>query len=362
MEYNNDNDTALLAFFCVVFGFLLILGIVFYFVERFKDINYVKMEIRRAYDEEEYYYWRRELHTLYWCLIPGVNPDIVRRFRRFFRRGKHSKPKQSDNIFKLLIPSFLGIAICAVCLMGGTFAWFTASQTTATQTIAAANYSVGVEVFDENNRLVSDNNTIALSKGTYFVKLTATGDATTGYCILNFGDDTEPKYTEQIAKGTSITLNLVVNESVELNITSVWGTYTGERIADRKCTYGTDDSDTNDNTDKKDEQPSAITEQTTENTDADIYTVVSGDTLSGIAGKYKTTVGKLKAYNNLTSDAIQIGQKLNIPPADYEIPKTETTATTAEESEPIPTEPDTTATEQTNNITESDKTVSNTSN
>ncbi len=43
------------------------------------------------------------------------------------------------------------------------------------------------------------------------------------------------------------------------------------------------------------------------------YTVVSGDTLYGIARKYNTTVSEIKSLNNLTSDILRIGQILNIP-------------------------------------------------
>jgi hypothetical protein len=42
------------------------------------------------------------------------------------------------------------------------------------------------------------------------------------------------------------------------------------------------------------------------------YTVKSGDSLSVIAQKYKTTVDSLKRINNLKSDTIRIGQKLII--------------------------------------------------
>ncbi|MCX7825792.1 MAG: LysM peptidoglycan-binding domain-containing protein [Verrucomicrobiae bacterium] len=43
------------------------------------------------------------------------------------------------------------------------------------------------------------------------------------------------------------------------------------------------------------------------------YTVVKGDTLSGIAHKQGTTVTAIKNANNLTSDIIRPGQKLTIP-------------------------------------------------
>jgi LysM repeat protein len=42
------------------------------------------------------------------------------------------------------------------------------------------------------------------------------------------------------------------------------------------------------------------------------HTVVSGDTLSGIARKYNTTIQNIRTLNNLTSDVIRIGQRLNI--------------------------------------------------
>lgn len=45
---------------------------------------------------------------------------------------------------------------------------------------------------------------------------------------------------------------------------------------------------------------------------AQVYTVKSGDTLSTIAKKYSVTVANLKKWNNLNSDLILIGQKLNV--------------------------------------------------
>ena len=43
------------------------------------------------------------------------------------------------------------------------------------------------------------------------------------------------------------------------------------------------------------------------------YTVQKGDNLYNIARKYNTTVNELKKLNNLTSDVLQIGQKLQVP-------------------------------------------------
>ena len=43
------------------------------------------------------------------------------------------------------------------------------------------------------------------------------------------------------------------------------------------------------------------------------YTVQSGDTLSLIAQAFGTSIGKIKEMNNLKSDNLRIGQKLNLP-------------------------------------------------
>jgi LysM repeat protein len=46
---------------------------------------------------------------------------------------------------------------------------------------------------------------------------------------------------------------------------------------------------------------------------ARFHIVKKGDTLYGIAAKYKTTVPQLKKVNKIKGDNLQIGQKLTIP-------------------------------------------------
>ncbi len=43
------------------------------------------------------------------------------------------------------------------------------------------------------------------------------------------------------------------------------------------------------------------------------YIIAPGDTLSGIAQRYKVSLQRLKSHNGLSDNAIRIGQKLNIP-------------------------------------------------
>lgn len=65
-------------------------------------------------------------------------------------------------------------------------------------------------------------------------------------------------------------------------------------------------------------QPSPVRKVTTKKKSSSsggtrTYTIKSGDTLGGIAGKHGTTVAKIKAANGLKSDLIRAGKTLKIP-------------------------------------------------
>lgn len=67
-----------------------------------------------------------------------------------------------------------------------------------------------------------------------------------------------------------------------------------------------------------------IPKKETEIVETEVYTVKSGDTLYSIARKYNLTVDELKKLNNLTSNSLSIGQKLNVSSPETD---TETTYT-----------------------------------
>lgn len=62
-----------------------------------------------------------------------------------------------------------------------------------------------------------------------------------------------------------------------------------------------------------------------------VYSVVSGDSLSVIAKRFNTTVDAIRSLNKLTTDVIYVGQKLSIP-------TTEPVPAPAPESEPVETQ------------------------
>jgi len=55
------------------------------------------------------------------------------------------------------------------------------------------------------------------------------------------------------------------------------------------------------------------TDKTITETNYEVYTVVSGDTLYSIASRYGVSVDDIKTLNNLTSNNLSIGQRLQIP-------------------------------------------------
>jgi LysM repeat protein len=64
---------------------------------------------------------------------------------------------------------------------------------------------------------------------------------------------------------------------------------------------------------KKEVKPQTPKKEPIKKASAKVHIVKKGDTLYGLAAKYKTSVAQLKKVNKLKSDSLQIGQKLSIP-------------------------------------------------
>lgn len=230
--------------------------------------------------------------------------------KEIFYAPKHSKPTD-ENIMRLLLPSFVGIVICMVCLAGSTWAWFSASVQTAPQTIEAASFDISAAITDEDGEPVSPGQPLRAGQ-TYTVTLTASGTAPSGgYCKVEGGEKT--LYTARLKPGNTLTFSLIPEKDGLYTFTGVWGEYSGAADITDGITIGQ----------KPEVQPDLEVPETQQPADNDeaIHVVQSGDSLWEIAKQYDTTVDKLTAYNGVENPgALQIGQEIKIPPADYEIP------------------------------------------
>ncbi len=216
-----------LLIFCLIA--LIAVKIARFFSKFSREARYLICEMDRAGDYDEYRYWRRELRCHYLCLIPFVTErNVMRIYRIFFHRAKHAE-KRSDGIGHILAPSVIGILLCAVCLCGASWAWFTATTSAGTVKIQSATYTVSVTAkqgeTDISTTAEDGITTVRFSAaGTYTVTLTPTGTAKTGYCKITF--DGTDYYTPQLIS-ESFTLTVGATANTALTVTPQWGTYSG---------------------------------------------------------------------------------------------------------------------------------------
>ncbi len=298
-------------------------------------------------------------------IVDLIDSDRIRkRVRRYLDSAKESS--NTDGITQMLLPSVLGICVCAFCLAGGTYAWFTASQNVPTQSIIAANYDIeasvnmidvpvvseiGEESLTEPTKIpisavAGDKYTFDLEKGyTYEVTLTAVGNAKTGYCTVKF-NGVETVHTVQFPEGdgaetNSVTFKIVMKESANVSFVPQWGKSSSEAeklpFADEKELEYSGNSGTNATVIPSESETTVPESETTvpesettvpesettvpepettvpEPTEYTEYTVVSGDTLSSIARKYGTSVEILQSYNGIEdANSIIVGNIIKIP-------------------------------------------------
>ena len=153
--------------------------------------------------------------------------------------------KVSDVSFsRIIVSSVLGILLCIFCLAGLTWAWFSGSSSSAANSITAAEFKVKVKINDIE--ITSADGKYTLNQTENKVTVTADGSATTGYCIVKFGENTY--HTIQIFKvpaedkpdSVTFTVNSVVG--AELEIIPQWGTYAkpdSETLIDANSEIGT---------------------------------------------------------------------------------------------------------------------------
>lgn len=163
--------------------------------------------------------------------------------RLFTRAGYRPKrietKKQSDGLLHLLTISTVGLCACLICLCGVSWAWFTATTSTAATVIQAATYTVNVSADGSADvKITPESGTTTVTfttAGVYTVTLTPSGTASTGYCKISYAN--ADYYTEQLPSG-SLQFTVKADANSELTVTPQWGTYTGDPTLHNGGTIG----------------------------------------------------------------------------------------------------------------------------
>lgn len=209
---------------------LTIAALMWFFGRFDRETRRIEAEMRRAEDGVVYEYWRREMRCHYLCLIPFVNADNVQNvYSAFFHKPRHAKAIEcKDGFGHVLAPVVVGVCLCAVCLCGTSWAWFSASTNSGVQTIRTPEYRLTVTVTNDDGVVdgqTTDGRTeyALTANGSYTVTASATGtENAAGYAILSIGDDVY--YTAPIfAGGELFVCTVTANEKVRMTVVLRWG-------------------------------------------------------------------------------------------------------------------------------------------
>lgn len=254
----NKSGALILLIMLIVSAFVILMVKLAAHIRHFNgETRRIIMKMQRAADEKEYCYWHKMLRCHYLCLIPFVNErNVSGAYSFFFHQPKRAeKETRIDGVFHILAPSLAAFCLCAVCLCGASWAWFTASSGIGAAKVQAATYTVEIACEPETGVWQDGEYQISLygnrdDKKTYnlcITSATSAGTATKGFCDVKIGDKTYQ--TSQIPKGSSFAFSVTVpaNENAKLTITPKWGTGSGtekEKInSGDEIVYGTAQSE-----------------------------------------------------------------------------------------------------------------------
>ena len=230
----NKSGALILLIMLIVSAFVILMVKLAAYIRHFNgETRRIIMKMQRAADEKEYCYWHKMLRCHYLCLIPFVNErNVSGAYSFFFHQPKRAeKETRIDGVFHILAPSLAAFCLCAVCLCGASWAWFTASSGIGAAKIQAATYTVKIEYkTTDTGDWQKYEYPISLNGGkTYELRITPaeTATATDGFCDVKIGDTTYQ--TAQIPKGSGSAFSFKVQayENATLTITPKWGTGSG---------------------------------------------------------------------------------------------------------------------------------------
>lgn len=137
-----------------------------------------------------------------------------------------------SSVWKMLLPSVLGIIVCTICLAGMTWAWFT-SGVQSQSTISAKEYSLKETITVQNAKSgalekSADGNYTLAENTTYVVKLTpSVAPKSGGYCMLKItpaGGSEAVYYTQSLNAGTEFSFTISNgNKKATCQLIAAWG-------------------------------------------------------------------------------------------------------------------------------------------
>ena len=149
--------------------------------------------------------------------------------------------------FRLIITSVLAIVFCLFCLCSTTWAWFTESQESTSNSIKAANCTLEINISEKEStapavtyKFEEGEKEMMLTEGvTYFFDLKIPETSASGYCIIKLfdgdGDETNDVklYSQSVSNNgdpykRTLTFKVVAESSVRVEIIPCWGIYSGD--------------------------------------------------------------------------------------------------------------------------------------
>ncbi len=251
-------------------------------------------------------------------------------YREFFYVPKYGKINDKVMTVRVMLSAFVIIA-CLTALSLSAYAWFSFSVASGTNTIKTADFDITVSIPSAE----PEEGVYSLANGEYSVLLTKTGNAKTGFCIVEIavGEAKTTFHTQQLGKDEGVergelTFTVQVSglsEPATVSFTPHWGTssYYSDNESPLYITDASTVSVTADGAGPLEEEKGSPTEGTETSSDPEqterIHTVVEGENLTWIANDYNTTAQAIADYNGLEDmRTLQIGQQLKIPPAATE--------------------------------------------
>lgn len=292
-------------------------------------------------------------------------------YDEFFGIPENGKIREKVMIARVVLTVAIMVG-CLVAMSMTAYAYFSHEVTTSNNIIKGAEFSIQLEI---DGKTAEDGAYNVINSKTfeasfvagkeYTVKVTHSGDATTGFCTVYAEKCINGIYhTQQVFKENGknvITFTLQTTKDTDVTFTAHWGTsskYTefgsqgangvlyienGEDVEmpiENTLIMASPKPDTS-NKNELDNKDESVDESSNDNSEESneesqptvnekgeiIHIVKTGESLSRIGDLYDRSSRDLAYYNELENpDSIEVGQVILIPPEDWKRPKDNTEA------------------------------------